>query len=152
MTTPSQNQAYDSLDDTLFISADYMPSDHEEYMNPRQLLFFRSLLNKWKSELLHESADTIHSMQEYTVNESDIADRASTETDRSRELRARDRGRKLINKIDDAIRRIDDKSYGYCEIYGEPIGIARLLARPIATLSLQAQEEHERDEHIYRED
>ena len=150
--TNSSHKTYDSSDENTFIPTDYMPSDDEPYMNPRQRNFFRQLLNKWKCELLQESVETIHSMQEYSVNESDINDRASTETDRSRELRARDRGRKLINKIDDALRRIDDESYGYCEVYGDPIGIARLIARPIATLSLQAQEEHERDEHIHRED
>ena len=136
----------------VLLSPDYIPSENEAYMNPRQLDFFRSKLNEWKVELLRESAGTIHHMQAQTGNESDIADRASTETDRSLELRTRDRERKLINKIDEALRRIDDGTYGYCEETGDPIGITRLMARPIATLGLEAQERHEKEERIYRDD
>ncbi len=134
------------------LSPDYSPSENEPYMHPQQLEFFRHKLVDWKNELLRESAETIHHMQEQTGNESDIADRASTETDRSLELRTRDRERKLINKIDEALRRLDDGTYGYCEGTGDPIGITRLMARPIATLSLEAQERHEKEERIYRED
>ena len=131
---------------------DYTPSKNEEYMCTSQLEYFRRKLQVWKEELLHESIETIHHMQEETHNEPDLADRATTETDRSLELRTRDRERKLINKIHDALERIRDGSYGYCEVTDEPIGLARLEARPIATLSLEAQETHERNEKVYRED
>jgi len=135
-----------------FLPADYKPLKDEEYMNDDQLEYFRGKLNRWKNELLQESIETIHHLQEETQNEPDITDRASTETDRSLELRTRDRERKLINKIDDALRRIDDKSYGYCEETDEPIGLARLEARPIATLCLEAQEKHEKAERTHRDD
>ncbi|MGN6671561.1 MAG: RNA polymerase-binding protein DksA [Candidatus Nucleicultricaceae bacterium] len=121
-------------------------------MSPKQLEYFRQKLQNWRQELLKDSLGTIHNLQEETHNEPDIADRASAETDRALELRTRDRERKLISKIDEAIRRIDDGSYGYCEETGEPIGLARLEARPIATLSLEAQEKHEKQEKIYREE
>lgn len=136
----------------IILPPDYRPSETEEYMTPLQLEYFRQKLERWKSELLQESVETIHHMQEETQSEADLADRASTETDRSLELRARDRERKLINKINEALARIRDGSYGYCEETGDPIGLARLEARPIATLSLEAQERHERNEKIYRED
>ncbi len=131
---------------------DYKPSEQEAYMSEEQLEYFRQKLLAWKSELLKDSVETIHLLQEETHNESDFADRASTETDRAIELRARDRERKLINKIDEATLRIDDGSYGYCEETGEPIGLLRLEARPIATLCLEAQERHERDERTHRDD
>jgi DnaK suppressor protein len=160
MTSQSENtntsqSEYSNLEQpggSVLLSPDYIPSENEPYMNPRHLEFFRQKLNEWKAELLRESAETIHNMQEQTGNEPDIADRASTETDRSLELRARDRERKLISKIDEALRRIDDGTYGYCEETGDPIGITRLMARPIATLSLEAQERHEKEERVYRED
>jgi DnaK suppressor protein len=131
---------------------EYAPSEKEEYMNAMQLEYFRQKLEVWKTDLLKESVETIHHMQEETHNESDIADRASTETDRALELRARDRERKLINKINEALERIRDGSYGFCEETGEPIGLARLEARPIATLSVEAQERHERSERVHREE
>jgi DnaK suppressor protein len=130
----------------------YKPSPTEEYMNEMQIEYFRQKLEAWKADLLQETFETIHHLQEDTQNEPDLADRASTETDRSLELRTRDRGRKLINKINDALERIRDGSYGFCEETGEPIGLARLEARPIATLSVEAQERHERDEKVHRED
>lgn len=131
---------------------DYKPSDQEEYMNEQQLEYFREKLLAWKSDLLRDSVETLHLLQEETHNEPDFADRASTETDRAIELRARDRERKLINKIEEALLRINDGSYGYCEETGDPIGLLRLEARPIATLCLEAQERHERDERIHRDD
>jgi DnaK suppressor protein len=131
---------------------DYKPSAKEDYMNSFQIEYFRRKLESWKAEILKESAETIHHMQEESHNESDLADRATTETDRSLELRARDRERKLLNKINDALDRIRDGSYGFCEETGDPIGLARLEARPIATLSLEAQERHEREEKIHREE
>ena len=134
------------------LAPDYRPSMDEPYMNAMQLEYFRQKLESWKAELVRESTETIHHLQEETTNEPDMNDRASTETDRSLELRTRDRERKLINKIDEALMRIRDESYGYCEETGEPIGLARLEARPIATLSIEAQERHERDEKIYREE
>ena len=125
---------------------DYVPSKDDEYMNPMMLAYFHKKLVEWRADLLSGSADTIHTMQAETHEEPDIADRATTETDRALELRTRDRERKLISKIDEALQRIEDGSYGYCEETGEPIGIARLEARPIATLSIEAQEQHERKE------
>jgi len=131
---------------------DYRPSEDEEFMNERQLVYFKHKLLNWKEEILRESRETLSHLQTETENHPDIADRASSETDRSLELRTRDRQRKLISKIDEAIRRIEDGSYGYCEETGEPIGVARLEARPIATLSLEAQERHERRERVHRDD
>ena len=136
----------------LLLPPDYSPSEKEEYMNAMQLEYFRRKLLSWKEELLQESSDTVHHLQEETHNEPDMADRASTETDRAIELRARDRQRKLISKIDSALARIDEREYGYCEETGEPIGLARLEARPIATLSIEAQEQHERDEKTHRDE
>lgn len=121
-------------------------------MNERQKEYFRKKLLNWKNDLIRESKETLDSMQSQNLNHPDLADRASSETDRSIELRARDRQRKLISKIDAAIGRIDDGSYGYCEETGEPIGLQRLDARPIATLSIEAQERHERREKVYRDD
>ena len=121
-------------------------------MSERQLDYFKHKLQAWKEDILRESRETLTHLQSETENHPDIADRASSETDRSLELRTRDRQRKLISKIDEAIRRIEEGSYGYCEETGEPIGLARLEARPIATLSLEAQERHERRERVHRDD
>jgi DnaK suppressor protein len=129
----------------------YQPSEEEEFMNPRQLEYFRRKLLDWRNQLLEESHETINHLQE-EAQCADMVDVASNETDRTIELRARDRERKLISKIDEALRRIEDGSYGYCEETGEPIGIKRLEARPIATLSLEAQEAHERRERVYRDE
>ena len=121
-------------------------------MNPRQREYFRQKLESWKDEILRESRETLDNLQEESQNHPDMADRASSESDRALELRTRDRQRKLISKIDAALKRIDDGTYGYCEETGDPIGIARLDARPIATLSLEAQEGHERREKVYRDE
>jgi DnaK suppressor protein len=134
------------------LSEGYRPEEGEEFMNPRQLEYFRQKLLNWKEDILKESRETVTHLQTETENHPDLADRASSETDRALELRTRDRQRKLISKIDEAIRRIEDGSYGYCEETGEPIGLARLEARPIATLSLEAQERHERRERVHRDD
>lgn len=134
------------------LDSDYRPAEDEPFMNERQLEYFRQKLLDWKHSILEESRDTIHHMQEETRNIPDIADRASEETDRALELRTRDRQRKVIAKIDSALRRIDEGSYGYCEETGEPISLRRLDARPIATLSLEAQERHERKEKVHRDD
>ena len=131
---------------------DYRPSEDEEFMNPKQLEYFKQKLLTWKEEILRESRETVSHLQKETENHPDLADRASSETDRSLELRTRDRQRKLISKIDEALRRVEDGSYGYCEETGEPITLARLDARPIATLSLEAQERHERRERVHRDD
>jgi len=131
---------------------EYRPSDDEPFMNERQQEYFRQKLLAWKEEILEESRSTIASLQQDTVAEADLADRATSETDRALELRTRDRQRKLIAKIDAALRRIEDGSYGYCEETGEPIALSRLDARPIATLSLEAQERHERRERVHRDD
>jgi len=130
----------------------YRPSEDEEFMNQRQLEYFKQKLFDWKDDILRESRETLSHLQTETENHPDIADRASSETDRALELRTRDRQRKLISKIDDALRRIEDGSYGYCEETGEPIGVARLDARPIATMSLEAQERHERRERVHRDE
>ncbi len=121
-------------------------------MNERQLEYFKQKLNGWKEDILRESRETLNHLQAETENHPDLADRATSETDRALELRTRDRQRKLISKIDEALRRIEDGSYGYCGETGEPIGVARLDARPIATLSLEAQERHERRERVHRDD
>ncbi len=131
---------------------DYHPTPEEEFMNPLMKAYFRQKLVTWQEELLQDSSDTIHALQEDTQNLPDSNDRASTETDRAIELRARDRQRKLLNKIKSALDRIDSDEYGYCEDTGEPISIARLEARPIATMSIEAQEAHERAEKIHRDD
>lgn len=139
-------------DEVLEVNGGYRPSEDEPFMNERQLEYFRQKLLNWKEDILRESRETLSHLQSETENHPDIADRASSETDRALELRTRDRQRKLIAKIDEAIRRIEDGSYGYCEETGEPIGVARLDARPIATLSLEAQERHERRERVHRDD
>ena len=130
----------------------YEPSEKEKYMCPRQLEFFRRELLRRRAELIEESSHTLQNLQEETTPAPDLADRAATETDRALELRTRDRERKLIAKIDAALRRIEEGSYGYCEETGELIGIRRLIARPIATLSIEAQERHERIERSHRDD
>lgn len=131
---------------------DYRPTEDEEFMNPIQLEYFRQKLLKWRAELLKEAGFTLQSLSEGGIHEADITDRASIETDRALELRTRDRARKLIAKIDQALGRIEAGTYGYCEETAEPIGIRRLEARPIATLSIEAQERHERMERIHRDD
>ncbi len=130
----------------------YRPSEKEPFMNERQREYFRAKLLAWREDILKESKETLQHLQEENQNHPDIADRASSETDRAIELRARDRQRKLIAKIDEALTRIDDGTYGYCEETGEPISLRRLEARPIATLSVEAQERHERRERVYRDD
>jgi DnaK suppressor protein len=130
----------------------YRPREDEPFMNERHLEYFRLKLLNWKEDILRESRETLSHLQAETENHPDLADRASSETDRSLELRTRDRQRKLISKIEAAIRRIEDGSYGFCEDTGEPIGLARLDARPIATMSLEAQERHERRERVHRDD
>ena len=136
----------------LDVEDEYRPSEDEPFMNDRQRSYFRKKLVQWKEDILAEARDTLATMQDDTVNHPDLTDRASSETDRSIELRARDRQRKLISKIDAALRRIEDGTYGYCEETGDPISLKRLDARPIATLSLEAQERHERREKVYRDD
>ena len=135
-----------------FGSEAYKPSDAEPFMNERQRDYFRRKLIAWRASILAESRDTLNALQSESENHSDIADRASSETDRAIELRARDRQRKLISKIEAALARIEDGTYGYCVESGEPISLRRLDARPIATLSVEAQERHERREKIYRDD
>src|SRR6187551_433511 len=130
----------------------YRPSEKEPFMNERQREHFRIKLLAWKEEILKEARETLQHLQDENQNHPDLADRASSETDRAIELRARDRQRKLISKIDEALKRLEDGTYGYCEETGDPIGIARLDARPIATLSLEAQEMHERREKVYRDE
>jgi DnaK suppressor protein len=134
------------------IEADYRPTEDEPFMSPRQREYFRRKLEHWKDDILRESRETLENLQEESQNHPDMADRASSESDRALELRTRDRQRKLIAKIEAALKRIDDGTYGYCEETGDPIGIARLDARPIATLSLEAQELHERREKVYRDE
>lgn len=131
---------------------DYRPSDIEEFMSPIQAEYFRQKLLRWRAELLREADGTLASLSEGGIHEADITDRASVETDRALELRTRDRARKLVSKIDQALNRIDNGTYGYCEETDEPIGIRRLEARPIATMSIEAQERHERMERVHRDD
>jgi DnaK suppressor protein len=132
---------------------DYRPSDAEEFMNPLQLEYFRQKLLRWRAELLKEAGDTLASLSTAGgMSEADLTDRASAETDRALELRTRDRARKLIGKIDQALERVENGTYGYCEETGEPIGLKRLEARPIATLSIEAQERHEKMERVHRDD
>ena len=134
------------------LSPDYRPSEDEEFMNPMQLEYFRQKLLRWRVELLAESSETLQHLKEESLLKPDLTDRASLETERAIELRTRDRERKLISKIDSALLRIEDGSYGFCEETDEPIGLRRLEARPIATLSLDAQERHERMERTHRDD
>ena len=131
---------------------DYRPSDAEEFMNPIQVEFFRQKLLRWRADLLREADGTLASLSQGGIHEADVTDRASVETDRALELRTRDRARKLISKIDQALMRIDNGTYGYCEETDEPINLRRLEARPIATMSLEAQERHERMERVHRDD
>ena len=135
-----------------FLPEDYRPAEDEPFMNDRQVEYFRRKLTAWKSELMSDSRDTIEGMKDSTRNIPDIADRASEETDRALELRTRDRQRKLVGKIDAALRRIEEGEYGYCQVTGDPISLKRLDARPIATMSLEAQERHERREKVHRDD
>ncbi len=136
----------------VFLTDDYRPAEDEPFMNDRQLEYFRRRLLVWKHELLEQSNETIENLQDSGRSVPDIADRASEETDRALELRTRDRQRKLVSKIDAALRRIDEGEYGYCEMTGEPISLKRLDARPIATMTLEAQEKHERREKVHRDD
>ena len=136
----------------VFLPDDYRPAENEPFMNDRQLEYFRRKLSVWKQELLDGTKDTIEGLQDNTRNIPDVADRASEETDRALELRTRDRQRKLVSKIDAALRRVDEGEYGYCEKTGEQISLKRLDARPIATMSLEAQERHERRERVHRND
>ena len=136
----------------VILSADYHPAEDEPFMNDRQIEYFRRKLINWRTEILAGSRDTIEGLQDNTRNIPDVADRASEETDRALELRTRDRQRKLVAKIDAALRRIEDGEYGYCIVTGEPISLKRLDARPIATMSLEAQERHERREKVHRDD
>lgn len=136
----------------VFLPKDYRPAEDEPFMNDRQVEYFRRKLLNWKGELLAGSRDTIEGLQDGTRNIPDVADRASEETDRALELRTRDRQRKLVAKIDGALRRIDDGEFGYCSVTGDPISLKRLDARPIATMSLEAQERHERREKVHRDD
>ncbi len=137
---------------TVDLDEAYKPSEDEPFMCDRQREYFRRKLLSWKEDILHESRETLAALQNENENHPDLADRASSETDRAIELRARDRQRKLIAKIDSALERLDDGTYGYCEETGEPISLKRLDARPIATLSIEAQERHERREKVYRDD
>ena len=134
------------------LTAEYRPTQDEPFMNPRQRDYFRRKLETWREDILRESRETLENLQEESQNHPDMADRASSESDRALELRTRDRQRKLIAKIDAALKRIEDGTYGFCEETGDPITIARLDARPIATLSLEAQEMHERREKVYRDE
>ncbi|WP_150494455.1 RNA polymerase-binding protein DksA [Roseibium aquae] len=137
---------------TVELESEYRPTEDEPFMNDRQREYFKNKLLAWKDDILKESKETLAALQEESQNHPDLADRASSETDRSIELRARDRQRKLISKIDAALERISEGTYGYCEETGEPIALRRLEARPIATLSIEAQEAHERREKVYRDD
>ncbi|MDE1916955.1 MAG: RNA polymerase-binding protein DksA [Sphingomonadales bacterium] len=134
------------------LAGDYVPAEDESYMNEAQQDYFRRLLQQWKKLILNASADTLSQLQEGPLREPDLNDRASSETDWGIELRTRDRQRKLITKIDSALRRIEEGEYGFCEVTGEPIGLGRLIARPIATMTVEAQQAHERREKVSRDD
>ena len=134
------------------LSPDYTPSEDEEFMNPMQMEYFRQMLLNWRSELIQEAGETLNNLNSGNLQQPDMADRASLETDHQLELRTRDRERKLIIKIDEALSRIENGTYGFCQDTDEPIGLKRLMARPIALLSLEAQERHERQERTHRED
>jgi DnaK suppressor protein len=142
----------DKMKAETFLPDDYMPAEDEPFMNDMQTEYFRRKLLAWRSDILEDSRDTIEAMKDGTRNIPDVADRASEETDRSLELRTRDRERKLVSKIDGALRRIEEGEFGYCSVTGEPISLKRLDARPIAIMSLEAQESHERREKIHRDD
>ena len=152
MTNGTGNRKGAEMKAEIFLPEDYRPAEDEPFMNERQLEYFRRKLISWKNELLEQSAETLEGLQDSARNVPDLADRASEETDRALELRTRDRQRKLVTKIDAALRRIDNGEYGYCEMTGEPISLKRLDARPIATMTLEAQERHERRERVHRDD
>ena len=145
-------QARRMADVMLTLPPDYRPSEDDEFMDPLQAEYFRQKLLRWRNDLLREADGTLASLSQGGIHEADITDRASVETDRALELRTRDRARKLVSKIDQALLRIEGGSYGFCEETGEPIGLRRLEARPIATLSIEAQERHERMERVHRDD
>ena len=147
--TPAKPKAAQS---TIVLPDNYLPSDGEPFMNALQRHYFRTKLLSWKEEILRQTRETLAGLHEESAQHADLADRATSETDRALELRARDRQRKLVSKIDAALSRLEDGTYGYCEESGEPIGLKRLDARPIATLSLEAQERHERRERVHRDD
>ena len=149
--SPRHEEAVSELPMAAEVEEDYKPQEDEPFMNERQREYFRAKLLAWKEDILRESRETISHLQEENHVLPDLADRASSETDRSLELRTRDRQRKLIAKIDEALRRVSDGSYGYCAETGDPIGVKRLEARPIATLTVEAQERHEREERLRRE-
>jgi DnaK suppressor protein len=144
-------EGYD-MKQEVFLPDNYSPAEDEPFMNDRQLEYFRRKLMHWKTELMDGSRDTIEALQDGTRNIPDVIDRSSEETDRALELRTRDRARKLVSKIDGALRRIDEGEFGYCSVTGDPISLKRLDARPIATMSLEAQEKHERREKVHRDD
>jgi len=148
----SDNDGQNPPKSAILLPADYRPSPDEEFMNPLQLEYFRQRLLDWKKQILTEAEGTLAVLQNEPLREPDLNDRASSETDWSIELRTRDRQRKLISKIDAALRRIDEGEYGYCEVTGEPISLGRLDARPIATMTVEAQERHERQEKVSRDD
>ena len=151
MNKPGPKEGTDMKAEVL-LDDDYTPAEDEPFMNDRQLEYFRRKLISWREDLLEGSRDTIEGLQDGTRAIPDVADRASEETDRALELRTRDRQRKLVSKIDAALRRIDEGEYGYCDVTGDPISLKRLNARPIATMSLEAQERHERREKVHRDD
>lgn len=140
------------MEPSVILPPDYKPSEDEEYMNENQVEYFRQKLLNWKKDLIGQSKDTLEDLRQGGLNQPDDIDRASMETDKAIDLRTKDRLRKLIGKIDEALQRIEDNVYGYCEETGEPIGLARLEARPVATLSVEAQERHERMEKTYDDD
>lgn len=148
-TSPSEGS---TMKAEVFLPDDYRPAEDEPFMNDRQVEYFRRKLLSWRDDLLDESRSTVTTLQDGTRNIPDVADRASEETDRALELRTRDRQRKLIAKIDQALRRVEEGEFGYCDVTGEPISLKRLDARPIATMSLEAQERHERREKVHRDD
>ncbi len=152
MTMSKAVKGMDKMNQENFLADDYRPAEDEPFMNDRQIEYFRRKLRHWKAELLEGSRDTIETMKDGTRNIPDVNDRASEETDRALELRTRDRARKLVNKIDAALRRIEEGEFGYCSVTGDPISLKRLDARPIATMSLEAQEKHERRERVHRDD
>lgn len=146
------NEASVSHIDEAPLGVGYRPTDDEPFMNPQQTAYFKAKLSAWKESLLRDSNDTLATLQTESLREPDVTDRASSETDWSLELRTRDRQRKLISKIDAALRRIEEGEYGYCEVTGEPISLGRLEARPIATMTIEAQERHERNEKVSRDE
>lgn len=150
--TSKEKQPSTEAYENITLPPDYRPSDNEEFMNDRQLVYFRIKLIEWKDKILQEARGTLNTLQNESLREPDVTDRASNETDWSIELRTRDRQRKLISKIDAALRRIEEGEYGYCEVTGEQISLARLEARPIATMTLEAQEKHERIEKVSRDE